>query len=197
MPWSNLPQLIILFAVIFDPLASLAIFINASLSMKPKQRRLMAIYAVMVAAILSFSVLVLGEGLLKLFSTSIAEFKIAGGIILTILGIKMALGQPLSQMHEVTDNSAMAVAAIIGTPLLTGPAAITAIIVSTNDYGRLITGVAIAVVLLITAVIFIQADKIGKSLGKTVIMVMSTVLGLVTIAWGVKFVTNGILAIFF
>ena len=57
------------------------------------------------------------------------------------------------------------------------------------------TGLAIAIVLILTAIIFYLSGFINK-LGKTTIQVMSTVLGLITLAWGVKLITNGILAIF-
>ncbi len=194
MIMQTLLQLVILFFVIFDPLASLIVFIAASSGMSLKERRLTATLAVLVAATLSLLVLLLGQNLLSLFSTTIDEFRIAGGIILGILGVKMALGLPLTHLEDAKNNSGRAIASVIGTPLLTGPAAITAIIIAVNDYGRIRTGAAIAIVLGITALIFCYSHFVNK-LGKTTIQVMSTTLGLVTLAWGVKLVANGILAI--
>lgn len=190
-----LVQLVILFFVIFDPLASLIVFITASAGMSREDRRLTATLAVLVAASLSFLVLMLGQNLLSLFSTNIDEFKIAGGIILGILGVKMSLGLPLTHLDDVKHSSGRAIASIIGTPLLTGPAAITAIIISVNDYGRILTGIAIAIVLGVAALIFCFSHLVNK-LGKTAIQVTSTLLGLITLAWGVKLITNGLLAIF-
>lgn len=187
-------QLTILFFVIFDPLASLIVFITASANMNKKERRLTATLAVLVAASLSFLVLLFGQNLLNLFSTTVDEFRIAGGIILGILGVKMALGLPLTHMKEVKNSSGRAIASIIGTPLLTGPATITTIIISVHDYGRLLTGLAVAIVLFLAAIIFYLSEIVNK-LGKTAIQVMSTILGLITLAWGVKFVANGLLAI--
>ncbi|MDD5253804.1 MAG: MarC family protein [Candidatus Nanoarchaeia archaeon] len=190
-------QLIILFVVIFDPLASLAVFFSATSSMKKKDRQKTATYAVLVAGLLSLMVIVLGETLLELFSTNIEEFRIAGGIILGILGIKMALGGSLSNNKEkLKGDSARAIAAIIGTPLLTGPAAITAILVAINDYGRFLTGMSVLIVLTFTVILFYQSERIHKFIGKTTIQTVSTILGLITIAWGVKFITIGIKAIF-
>lgn len=188
-------QLVVLFFVIFDPFASLMVFIVASANMDKKERRITASLAVLVAAILSFLVLLFGQNLLNLFSTNIDEFRIAGGIILGILGVKMTLGLPLTHMDEVKNSSGRAIASIIGTPLLTGPAAITAIIITVNDYGKFVTGIAIAIVLGLSALIFCLAHIINK-LGKTTIQVTSTILGLITLAWGVKMITNGLLAIF-
>jgi len=188
---------VILFAVIFDPLASLMVFFTATRYMEKQERQRIATYAVLVASGLSLAVLLLGDKLLALFSTSLDEFRVAGGIVLGILGIEMALGLNLNNIEDVKNKSGRAIAAIIGTPLLTGPAAITAIIVSVQDNGRTITGLAILTVLAATALIFYQAEKVNKMIGKNFIQVMSTILGLVTLAWGVKFVTTGIMNILF
>lgn len=192
--FGTLAQLIVLFIVIIDPLASLVVFFTASARMSKKERRKIATLAIFVATMLSFLVLIFGESLLKLFSTSLDEFRIAGGIILMILGIKMTLGIPLTS-PELKANTGRAIAAVIGTPLLTGPATITAIIVSVHDYGRSVTGLAVAIVLVLTAIIFYSAERVHKFTGVTTIQVMSTILGLVTVAWGVRFIATGLLAI--
>ncbi|MBM3200089.1 MarC family protein [Candidatus Woesearchaeota archaeon] len=192
----ELIQLVILFFVIFDPPASLIVFLVASSNMDKHERKVTATLAVTVAALLSYLVLLLGQSLLTIFSTNIEEFRIAGGIILGILGIKMALGLPLANLDEAKNSSGRAIASIIGTPLLTGPAAITSIILAVNDYGRIKTGLSICIVLAISAVMLYKADMIHKILGKTSIQVSSTVLGLITLAWGVKLVSHGLLAIF-
>ncbi|MBN1156430.1 MarC family protein [Candidatus Woesearchaeota archaeon] len=193
----SLLQLIILFTVIFDPFASLFVFLTASANMSRDERKTTATYAILVAFGLSLGVIMFGEYLLMLFSTTIDQFRVAGGIILAILGIKMALGlSVISNPESVKNNSGRAIAAIIGTPLLTGPAAITAIIFSVNDYGRFLTLIAVTIVLAGTTGLFYNIDQVNKFIGKTAIQIMTTILGLVTIAWGVKFITEGLKAIF-
>jgi multiple antibiotic resistance protein len=193
----NLIQLIILFLVIFNPLHSLFVFISASSHMTKKQRKKTAFIAILVAASLSFTVLLIGPFLLTIFSTNINEFKVAGGIILAILGINMVLGHPIIlDKKDEKRNSVISVASIIGTPLLTGPATITAIILAINDYGRIMTGTAIAFVLFFTSLIFLLSDKVHKFFGETTIQIISTILGLIIISWGVKFIASGLQAIF-
>ena len=191
-----LVQLVILFFVIFDPLASFTIFLTASSSLNKKERRRMAFLAVGVAAGLSLAVIALGTTLLEVFSTSVDEFRVAGGLVLAMLGIRMATGMPIAKMDSYKGDSGRAIASIIGTPLLTGPAAITAIMISVYDYGHLMTGAAVGIVLLITAAIFLLSGGINRVMGKTGIQVMSTVLGLITLSWGVKFIVAGLSAMF-
>ena len=192
MMFEALLQLIILFIVIFDPLASFVIFLVATSKMNHVERERTATWALLVAGGLSLLVLLLGSSLLWVFNTSISHFQIAGGLVLSILGVKMVLGYSLMQIDEAKNNSGWAVASIIGTPLLTGPATITAIIISSNDYGRFITGLAVAIVLVFTAFLFYNTEKVNKYIGRTTIQVTSTVLGLITLAWGVKYILVGL-----
>ncbi|MFH0978336.1 MAG: MarC family protein [Candidatus Woesearchaeota archaeon] len=183
-------QLVVLFFVIFDPPMSFAVFSITTQNLDDKERRKIAALAISVAAVLSYGVLLLGPRLLDTFSTNLEDFRVAGGIILGFLGIKMALGYPIAKLDP--NNSSKAIAAIIATPLLTGPAAITALILNSSDYGLVKTALAVTIVLAFTAVIFFQAPRVQKYLGTTSIQVISTILGLITVAWGVKFIRIGL-----
>jgi len=143
--------------------------------------------------LISFIVLLSGNAILELFNTNINDFRVAGGIILLILGVKMALGVSITNPNQLQKNSSKALAAVIGTPLITGPAAITAIIISTSDYGILQTSTAIAIVLAFTLVLLYALSTRSKMKGETAIQVLSTILGLVTIAWGIDFIRTGLL----
>ena len=60
-PLQALLQLVILFFVIVDPLASFSVFLVASSSMKREVRRRVALYAISLAALLSGFVLIFGD----------------------------------------------------------------------------------------------------------------------------------------
>lgn len=185
-------QLVILFLVIFDPLASLSVFVSSTKEETRSEQHKIAVISVVVAGIVSFIVLLLGQTLLDLFSTTIDDFKVAGGIILIILGISMVLGKSIVQEEAMKESSGTAVAAIIGTPILAGPASITTIIISVHEYGHVLTAFAIATVLILTGIVFWFSSYIHKTLGETFEKVMSATLGLVTISWGVKFIRSAI-----
>lgn len=188
----SLLQLFILFFVIFDPLLSFVFFFSVTADMSATEKRKTAILAVTVALSISILCLVFGASLLRLFNTNIQDFKIAGGIILGILGIKMSLGQSDSERVMGTRRSAKAIASIIATPLLTGPASITAIIISVHDYGRVLTAIAVLLVLFITLVLFLQAPRIIRLTGETAMQVVSTLMGLITLSWGIMFIKEGL-----
>jgi len=188
----QLVQLVILFTVIFDPLSSFAVFTASTATMTAAEKKKTALYAVLAAAAMSYTILLVGAPLLNLFSVSISDFKIAGGIILAIFGIQMTIGQSMGDGGIKNASSVPAVAAIIATPLLTGPAAITAIIAAVNDYNIYVTGAAITIVLLITAAMFSLPTRWINKIGKTPIQFTSVIMGMITLAWGVRFIKEGL-----
>lgn len=192
--FSNLFSLIILFFVIIDPLTSFVVFFVSTKGFEKKQKLRIAILSVLIAAIISYLVLFLGNTLLQIFSTDINSFKIAGGIILLILGINMSLGKSFSDLEKMEGDSVHAIASIIATPLISGPATITAIIISSSDYGKLLTGIALGVILIIIAALFyisIRYQNVTNK-AKTTIQVITTLMGLITLAWGVNYILSGI-----
>lgn len=188
----ELLQLVVLFFVIFDPMASLVVFIASTEKLKDNLKKKIATLAIIVAGSLSLLVLLLGNNLLTIFDTNLSDFRVAGGIVLGLLGIKMVMGQSLADAKDMKGGSGMALASVIGTPLLTGPATITTIMIAINDFGKFQTGVAVSIVLLATLVMFYNAVKIEKKIGHTAIRIMSTILGLITLAWGVKYIRVGL-----
>lgn len=183
-------QLIIFFFVLFDPLASLGVFFAGTQKMTNPERKKTAVYAIVAAGALCFGTLLLGTELLTLFNTNIDDFRVAGGIILMILGGKMALGYPIHELKKGATSS-HAIASLIATPLLTGPAVMTSTILLKNDYGVPLTGAAIVIVLLITLLIFLNTTKIYKRFGRAASL-LTTFLGLIIIAWGVNFLRTAL-----
>jgi multiple antibiotic resistance protein len=196
--FSQLFSLIILFFVIIDPLTSFVVFFVSTKGFEKKAKLRIALLSVLLAAIISYLVLFLGNSLLQIFSTDINSFKIAGGIILLILGINMSLGKSFSDIEKMEGDSIHAIASIIATPLISGPATITAIIISSSDYGKLVTGVALGIILVIITALFYLSIRYQNvtNKAKTTIQVITTLMGLITLAWGVNYILSGIQAIF-
>ena len=189
---NSILQLIILFIVIFDPLVSLTVFFVATEDSTIEEKHLIAVYSVLVAGIISLFFLIFGQSMLYLFSTDIEYFRIAGGIILTILGINMVRGTSFIDEKKIQKSSGTAISSIIGSPILAGPAAITTIIISRYDNGLLVTGLSLVIVLLVTGLILYFGAVIRKYLSLAVIQVLSSILGLITVSWGVKFILVGL-----
>lgn len=184
--------LVILFAVIIDPPLSFAFFISNTKNLSKKEKVETALKAIALAFIIVFIFVLFGDLFLRLFSIELNHLRIAGGLILLILGVKMTLGLTFRssiEEHEVKDT----LPTIIATPLISGPACITTILISSVDYGKLITGVAVGIVLFITGAMLLVASYMKeKHYGKTAIKMITTSMGLVTVAWGISFIMTGL-----
>lgn len=175
--------------IIIDPFVSSIFFIgqfkNATASQKNK-----AIWtAILVAGALLFIFLFSGLFLLNVLGISFNGFKIAGGIILLIMGVTTVLGIEFGESHDKISSAAI----LIGTPLLSGPGALTTIIVLSKEYGMLIPGIAALIVLILSFFVLKFAHVIEKMLGKEIIKIFSKVLGLLLAALAVDFIYSGVL----
>lgn len=188
----NLLQLIVLFFVIIDPPLSFAVFSVATRGQSNKKKINIASVAISFALLISYTFLFFGGHILKLFSTNIDNFRVAGGIILAIYGTRMALGRTSAIIEKSHKNSVKAIAAIIATPLISGPATMTAIVVSTHDYGMFVTGIAVGIILALTGLLLFLSIWTIKWINETAIQVATTFMGLVTLSWGITFIRGGL-----
>ncbi|MCX8200006.1 MAG: MarC family protein [Candidatus Micrarchaeota archaeon] len=177
----------ILLLVIMDPLVSMSALLSLVGNKDGKEIRSIALKAVFVAALVFFLFAFGGKLVLYVLGVDINSFKAAGGIVLSLLGIQMALGITFSR--EKKDLSSAAV--VIGTPLITGPATIATTIILVEQVGLANTLIAGVLALLVVLVSLLLVQPISKLLGKNGMQVLSTMIGIVTIAWGVQFILSG------
>ena len=173
---------------IMDPLISLVAFLTLTKDMKREDRTKIAMKAVMVAAVVFFMFAIGGGPILKILGVQIESFKAAGGITLILLGIQMSLG--ITFPKEKDDMSEVAV--VIGTPMITGPATISTAIILGESYGVMTTVVAGSAALLVTLITLIFSRNLDKIVGRSGIRIMSTMMGIITMAWGLQFLLIGI-----
>lgn len=185
-------QAFILLFVIMDPLLSLAAFFSMTKGMKKEECRKIATQAVMVAAIPLFLFILIGNGILSVLSVSMDSFQAAGGIILILLGVQLALGISFPRDRE-EENDHSAIAVVIGTPLITGPAVIATSILLADKFGKETTAIAGLAALLGMWLILWFASFIHDKLGRSGLRVLSTMMGIITIAWGVEFIRQGLM----
>ena len=191
----ELLSLFVLFFVILDPLQSFAFFFVRTNALTKKERISIAMLATGIAIVILYAFLFFGKGVLDLFNTNIDSFRIAGGILLALLGITMCgYLKSNDDSEKNAKDSHTTIATVIATPLLSGPAAITATIISVVDHGRVLTGIAIGLVLLLTFGLLLLSVVFNKILNKSkvAIKVLTTILGLITLAWGIDFILTGL-----
>lgn len=176
--------------VIMNPFSSILPFILLTKEHSLEERRKAANLASLVAGGLAVIFLFLGPILLRLLGLSLSSFKIAGGIVLALLGLQTVLGFKLANGEE-SDKEAVAV--LIGTPLLTGPGVLTSVIILSEEYGDDVTFLAILASVFLSWLILRAAGRVQKILGRQMLLVVVKIIGLLLVTRGVQFVVQGIL----
>ena len=193
-----------LFAIL-DPIGIIPVIILFTAGMTPPKRaRLGRLASLTVCAILLVALLI-GEPLLSFFGISINSFRVAGGILLMLMAIKMLLGN-LNQSGPINDDSidgeAISANAIVplSTPLLAGPGSISAVILEAHKASGiehyLIMGVEIILLSVTVWLTFLIAPWVARRLGKIGIDVFTRLMGLILAAIAVEFIASGMRGMF-
>lgn len=190
MFWFDVFKATIMLFIVVDPFLSLSVFINITRNFSEKERNKGAITAVWVAGILLIAFLIGGLTILNALSISVNSFRIAGGIILLILGITQVLGIE----YKKEPNATMGVI-IIGTPMLSGPAALLTIISLTDQYGLIIPIIASFIVLILSWIILRFSSLIIRFIGDKFLEVLSRILGLLLAGIGIEFIIKGVFGV--
>ncbi len=178
--------------VILDPLLSVPIFTSMTQGQSSSEINQQALIAVAVAGFLMYLFLFFNFFIFDTLGITLASFQVAGGILLFLLGLQMALGIDIGKTKEHTPTAA---GVIIGTPLLCGPGTITTVLLLSEENGMIITALAIALVLAATWVVLRFSFQIQKLLGNTVTEILAKILGMLVAAIAVSIVADGIIGL--
>jgi len=175
--------------VITDPVGNLPIFYGITKKMTAKNRRDTFVTAVLFAFSLLVAFAFLGNGILDIFRISMADFKVAGGILILIIAILILVRGSWVEDGEHPETVG---AVPIGCPLLVGPGAITTAMVSMGINGIVITILAILVNFGISFVTLYFGEEIFKFLGETGAQIISKVMAILLAAIAISFIHSGI-----
>jgi multiple antibiotic resistance protein len=171
---------------IFDPFATVPMFITLTRGQSEKEQAASANKSVFVAGILFVVFALIGIQILDLFSISTNAFRIAGGIVLLMMSMEIIFSLHLSKSEDT--NVAWV---IIATPLLSGPGVITTAILLVHVYGYVTVLIAGAISLALTWFIMRNSLLISRKVGNNAIEIFSKIIGLLLAAVSVEFIMQG------
>ena len=195
-------QSFVIYFVVVDPLGNGPIFLSLTQSQNTKEKIQTSIEAVSIATIILISFSVIGKFILSYLSISLASFRIAGGLILFIIALEMLFNKRQERKEQIANEVKDKVSIFpLAIPILSGPAAITSIIVIMSDIGdnivyQLVSIASLVSVMLITFVLFMIISKSGDFINKKIINVFSRVIAIILAALSVQYIIDGLLEIF-
>lgn len=177
----------LILATTIDPIGSLCFFVALTTSVPAEKKPAIALKAVLIGAAILFSALLVGQLLLTYLDIQLVSFRLAGGIILFLVGIKMVFGTgdmltppPRERGHDIAVFP-------LAIPTIAGPGSILAVIILTDRnihplHEQIMTAVVLLVVLLITYVLLLLARPIHHVIGDTGATVVTKLLGILLAA---------------
>ena len=175
--------------VAVDAVGVLPVFLSLTQGMDRHEVRRVIYRSMATAAAVALAFLALGTAILDLLGITVADFMVAGGILLFVLALGDLLANEKLQRRVDTDSLG---AVPLGVPLITGPAVLTTSMLLLNQYGAGWTAAAIVANILIASMVFFFAGTIGRVLGRTGEKIISKIAMLLLAAIAVMMVRKGI-----
>ncbi|WP_146345267.1 MarC family protein [Phaeobacter marinintestinus] len=186
--------------VIVDPIGLMPLFIALTQGMTPQQRNAIAFRSCGVAAILLTLFAISGEAVLGFVGISMPAFRVAGGILLFITALDMLFERRTKRREDQAEEEDHNDPSVfpLAIPLIAGPGSIASIILLAGQQPGLlglasVLGVMVAVLVLVF-VLFRLGSHFERLLGRTVINVVTRLLGMLLAALSVQFVLDGLRA---
>jgi multiple antibiotic resistance protein len=197
-----------LFALL-DPIGNVPIFAASTLGASGRERAQIAfLISLFVLGFLTFFFFT-GLSLLAFFGISLPAFRIAGAVILFMLGVSMARDDFTAEFAKAADAKGKDSKAYVrrrfeqmivpfAMPMLIGPGAISTVIIYASQARGLGLAGAAAGVGVITAVAaatllaFLSSPLLSRLLGRIGMTIIVRVLGLILCAMAVQFLLAGI-----
>jgi multiple antibiotic resistance protein len=179
--------------VVIDPIGNIPLFIAFTKKLEKAEHKTVSKTAIITAAALLLLFGVAGTQILGLFGITIFSFMIAGGTLLFIIAIELLTYGEWRFVSKVKEDIGVVPIAF---PLLAGPGSITAVIISYQTSGFLITFLSIIIVMTITYVILRMVNPIYKVLGNRGSMIVSRVFAVIIAAIAVEYIVEGIKNLF-
>ncbi len=191
------------FFATIGPLDVAAVFAAMTAGASPRHRRRMAVRGTSIAAFLLLLFAFAGEFLLQSLGISLAALRIAGGILLLLIGIDMVFARPSGGTgttdEETTEAAGKQDISVfpLATPLIAGPGAMGAAILLMAEAGgevisEMIVIAMLLAVLLISLLLLLAAARVQRLFGVTGMHVISRIFGVLLTALAVQFMIDGI-----
>ena len=186
----------ILLILITDPLGNIPLFIASMRQVEPERRRHIIVRECAIALVVLLIFLFFGQSFLRVLHLTDESIKIAGGVVLFLIAIKMIFPSPGGLFGAADNPSPEPFIVPIAIPLIAGPSAMaTVMLMATNDPTRMIEwSLAVAISILVTLVVFLFSDRLQKWLGKQAITAMERLMGLVLTAVSIEMLLSGFAA---
>ncbi|HZT13484.1 MAG TPA: MarC family protein [Candidatus Baltobacteraceae bacterium] len=184
---------------IVNPIQAAAAFATLTYNAEPAEQRRIAARAAVTALIILVVFAFIGELLLKALGISFGAFRVAGGLLILLVGINMVFAKDTQrdEAPTVQDPSTFPLAI----PIIAGPGALTTIValISKRRESPLEVGLIVVIAVLVIALAFLAmrlSQPLLRYFGSSGVNAVGRVMGIIVASIAVQLMVNGIRELF-
>ena len=183
------------FFAIMNPISNLPAYMALVADDSQKISRKIAFRSLLIAFVIVTVFIFSGDFIFKVFGITIVSFRIAGGILVAVIGYHMINGnhspsyKGMEQQAVNSDPMSIAISPL-AMPLFAGPGTITTALSLSNGglQNQLMTVVAFALLCVITYLLLRSAKQIAGFLGENLMKIITKMMGLLLFSIGIQMI---------
>lgn len=183
------------FFAIMNPISNLPAYMALVADDSQKISRKIAFRSLLIAFVIITVFIFSGDFIFKVFGITIVSFRIAGGILVAVIGYHMINGnhspsyKGMEQQAVNSDPMSIAISPL-AMPLFAGPGTITTALSLANGglQNQLMTVVAFALLCVITYLLLRSAKQIAGFLGENLMKIITKMMGLLLFSIGIQMI---------
>ena len=189
-----------LFTVV-NPLGITPIFAAMTEKFSNDDQKRIAQKGILTGSIVLIVFTLLGSFIFRFYGITVEAFQIMGGVIFFRSGLRMLDAQvgrsrtTQSERDEFKDGDELAISPI-GVPLITGPGAITGVVIlsgkGTSEYSILVLLLSVIITMSLFYLILRAGNYLAKRIGIAGMRVIERMMGLILMVIAVQFIINGV-----
>ncbi len=181
--------------VLADALGNIPIVLVLTKGMEPEQKHSVVDRATMVATAVMLAFAFAGQWVLKYMDISMGSLRVAGGLLLLIIALRMLEGELDTPVIEENRDVAITPLAL---PLMAGPGTLTTVmlLMSESPFPHVSVVVGIVAAMLVSWFILRQASRFDEWIGPEGAVIIIKLLGFLLAALAVEIGSSGIRELF-
>ncbi|MCY3975441.1 MAG: MarC family protein [Simkaniaceae bacterium] len=179
--------------LLMDAVGNVPVYISVLRNIPPERQRKIIVRELLIALGIIVGFGFLGDYILELLRISEGTIRIAGGMILLIIAIRMIFPPTNKERTCAMTDKEEPFVVPLAIPMVAGPAVLTAVAIYSHEGHRLTVNLAIIVSWVATFVILLSAPSISKVLGHRGMMACERLMGLLLTLLSVQMLVDGVL----
>jgi multiple antibiotic resistance protein len=175
--------------VALDIVGALPMYVGMTSGLDRAERNRILDVSMLVAFVVAVVFAIAGLALFKMLGITMADFRIAGGIVLLLISLADVVGGPERSHSEASGSTGIVPLAV---PLITGPAVLTTLVLQIKQAGYAITLLALLINYVFAWAVLRRSGLITRAIGTDGTVVFSKISALLLAAIAIAMIRSGV-----